>query len=221
MFFIKISDIRGFLLFGLNVFSCFFLPDFRLNLIPPFLFLLSKSFVFHLLQKVILGSNSLGKKSILSPLLISKLRLLSSKILGKNSFILFFLLLFVILDNGLSHHVHELPLSPFPVRHLVSSFLLLSRNKSCVLFLGFNIPLSLKLLFLLLHNFIFLIILKHLSEATSFLLLPGNCLFLFLTKFLFDLSNHSLVEVLFLLKFKSLSEVFISELLVSGELLLV
>ena len=127
----------------------------------------------------------------------------------------------MILNNCFSHHVHKLPLSPFPVSHLISSFLLLGLNKSRVLFLRFNVPLSLKLFFLPLHNFISFIIFEHLSETCSFFHLSGKCLLLFFKEFLFNLSHHSLVEVLFLLQLKSLSKVLISELLVSGKLLLI
>ncbi len=199
MFFIKISDVGGLLLFGFYVLGGFFLPYFSLDLIPPLLFLLSQSLILDLLQQIVLGSNPLGMKSIFSSLLISKFGLFSGKVLRKNPLIFFFLLIFMVLYDSLGHHVHKLSLSSFPVRHFVGSFLLLGLDESGVLFLGFNVLQPLHLLFLPLHNFIPFIIFQHFPQPASLLLLPGKSLLLFLLELLLNLPHHSLVKVLLLL----------------------
>jgi len=219
MFFIQLSNVLSLLLLSHDVLFSFLLPNLSLDLISPLLFLLSESFVLNLLEEIVLGGDFLGVETISSTFLIIKFSSFSGKVLCKNPFVLFFLFVFVVFDDSFSHHVHELSLSFFSVGHFISSLLLLGFNQSGVLLLGFDILESLLLFLLLLLKLIPLIILKHFSKAHSLFFLSVEGLLLLFDEFFLDLSDHSLIEVFFLLEFVSLSLVLIVELFISGELL--
>jgi len=172
MLLVKFPDVLWLLLLGLQILGCFILPDFSLYFIPTILFFQAKSFVTDLLKQVVLGGNFLLMKTMFSPFLIFHLRLFPGKVLCKNSFIFFFLLLFVILNNCLSHHIHELPLPLFSISHLICPLLLLLLNKSCILLLSLNIFQPLLFLFLSLDRLIPFVVLQHFPQSISLLLLP-------------------------------------------------
>lgn len=215
MFLVEVSDILSLLFLSLDILRSFFLPDLGLDLVSSFLFFLSKSLLFDLLEEIVLGRDSLLMESLLSSLFIFEFGLFSGEILGKDPLVFIFLLGFVVFDDSLSHHVHELSLSLFTVSHLISSLPFLLLNESGVLLLGFDVLKSLPLLLFSLLKLVPFIVFKHLSEPQAFFLLSMESLLLLLNKFLLNLTDHSLVKILLLLEFESLPLVLVTQLLIS------
>ena len=215
MLLVQFPNIILLLLLCFLIFFCLLLPNLSLDMVSFDLLLLPFLLILNLLQQIVLSSYSLLFESFLSFLLILLLSLFPCKILGQNTFVLFFLLGLMVLDHCFCHHVHKLSLPLLTICHLICSFLLLKFDQSCVLLSRFNLPLSLFLILYPLLLFVALIFLQHCSQTSSFLLDSLDVLLFLILKLPFNLFDHSLIKISLLFHLLLLPHVLILELLVS------